>query len=161
MSCIQTPVWHFLGFAMIARTFALFVALLALLNLLGDLLWPGFDANIWWISFRLLPVWLGKAVLAVRGGDVWLERGVLSGTLIRLVQAQGARPPAREPLPADFRSALTARESEIVAFVAEGLTNKEVARRLCVSHETIKKHLKKVFVKLGVRHRTEVILHCG
>jgi DNA-binding NarL/FixJ family response regulator len=104
---------------------------------------------------------LGKAILAVRNGDVWLERGVLSGTLIRLVQAQGARPPARKPLPADFRSTLTARESEIVAFVAEGLTNKEVARRLYVSHETIKKHLKKVFVKLGVRHRTEVILHYG
>lgn len=107
------------------------------------------------------PDELGKAILAVRGGDVWLERWVLSGTLIRLVQAQGSGPPARRPLPADFRSALTARESEIVAFVAEGLTNKEVARRLSVSHETIKKHLKKVFVKLGLHHRAEVILHYG
>lgn len=102
---------------------------------------------------------LGKAILAVRGGDLWLERWVLSGTLIRLVQAPESGPAARRRLPADLRVALTARESEIVAFVARGMTNKEVARRLSVSHETIKKHLKKVFVKLGVRHRTEVILH--
>jgi uncharacterized SAM-binding protein YcdF (DUF218 family) len=50
---------------MIARTIALFVAILALGNLLGDLLWPGFDANIWWINLRLLPVWVGNVFLAV------------------------------------------------------------------------------------------------
>jgi DNA-binding NarL/FixJ family response regulator len=104
---------------------------------------------------------LGKAIVAVGRGDLWLERSVLSGTLTRLLQANGSRPSAGRRLPADLRSALTERESEVVAFVAEGLTNKEVARRLSVSHETVKKHLKKVFVKLGVRHRTEVILHYG
>ena len=50
---------------MTARAFALFVALLTIMNLLGDLLWPGFDASIWWISLGTLPVWLSKSLLAV------------------------------------------------------------------------------------------------
>jgi uncharacterized SAM-binding protein YcdF (DUF218 family) len=50
---------------MIARAFALFVALLTLMNLLGDVLWPGFDASIWWISLGSLPAWLSKSVLAM------------------------------------------------------------------------------------------------
>jgi hypothetical protein len=37
---------------MTARAFALFVALLTFMNLLGDLVWPGFDASLWWINFR-------------------------------------------------------------------------------------------------------------
>jgi uncharacterized SAM-binding protein YcdF (DUF218 family) len=49
---------------MTARIFALFVALLTLLNLLGNLLWPGFDASIWWISFGRLPAWMGQLLLA-------------------------------------------------------------------------------------------------
>ena len=40
---------------MITRAFALFIALLTFMNLLGDLAWPGFDANLWWISFGALP----------------------------------------------------------------------------------------------------------
>jgi len=50
---------------MTARAFALFVALLTIMNLLGDLLWPGFDASIWWISLGALPAWLSKFLLAV------------------------------------------------------------------------------------------------
>jgi len=50
---------------MTTRAFALFIALLTIMNLLGDLLWPGFDASIWWISFGTLPVWLSKSLLAV------------------------------------------------------------------------------------------------
>ena len=50
---------------MITRAFALFVALLTIMNLLGDLFWPGFDASIWWISLRIMPAWLSKFLLAV------------------------------------------------------------------------------------------------
>jgi len=49
---------------MITRAFALFVALLTTINLMGDLLWPDFDASIWWISLGVLPEWLGKSLLA-------------------------------------------------------------------------------------------------
>lgn len=50
---------------MIAQAFALFVALLTTLNLLGDLLWPGFDASLWWISLGSLPAWLSKFLLGL------------------------------------------------------------------------------------------------
>jgi len=50
---------------MISRAFALFVALLTIMNLLGDLLWPGFDASIWWINLGTLPAWLSQFLLAV------------------------------------------------------------------------------------------------
>lgn len=50
---------------MTARIFALFVAMLTTLNLLGDLLWPGFDGNLWWISFGTLPAWFANAILTM------------------------------------------------------------------------------------------------
>src|SRR5262249_11471994 len=50
---------------MVTRIFALFVALLTLANLTGDLLWPGFDGNSWWISFGPLPAWISNSLLAL------------------------------------------------------------------------------------------------
>ncbi len=51
---------------------------------------------------------------------------------------------------------LTERELEITELVAEGLTNREVAERLYVSHNTVKVHLRNIFVKTGVASRTEL-----
>ncbi len=52
-------------------------------------------------------------------------------------------------------AALTEREREILALVAEGLTNAQIARRLNVRTATVKFHLRNIFQKLGVRNRTE------
>lgn len=49
----------------------------------------------------------------------------------------------------------TAREMEILAQVAEGLTNAQIAHRLRVSDNTVKFHLQNLYLKLGVRNRTE------
>jgi DNA-binding NarL/FixJ family response regulator len=49
----------------------------------------------------------------------------------------------------------TDRELEILALVSEGLTNAQIARRLRVSDNTVKFHLQNVYLKLGVRNRTE------
>jgi len=46
---------HFLATPTTARVFALSIALLTIMNLLSDLLCPGFDASIWWISLEILP----------------------------------------------------------------------------------------------------------
>ncbi|MGC9520794.1 MAG: Kelch repeat-containing protein [Anaerolineae bacterium] len=51
---------------------------------------------------------------------------------------------------------LTERELEITELVAEGLTNREVAERLYLSHNTVKVHLRNIFVKTGVASRTEL-----
>jgi vancomycin permeability regulator SanA len=51
---------------MLSRVLAFFIGLFTLANLLGGLLWPGFDANLWWISFgHRLPVWLTDTLLAI------------------------------------------------------------------------------------------------
>ena len=51
---------------MSARASALFIGLFTLANLLGDVLWPGFDVNLWWISFgHRLPAWFTDALLAI------------------------------------------------------------------------------------------------
>lgn len=54
---------------------------------------------------------------------------------------------------------LTERETEILKFVAAGLANKEIARRLGISEKTVKVHLNNVFGKLGVQSRTQAALH--
>ncbi|MEW1722050.1 LuxR C-terminal-related transcriptional regulator [Streptomyces sp. NPDC093109] len=53
---------------------------------------------------------------------------------------------------------LTAKETEVVTLLAEGMTNKSIARSLAVSERTVKNHLRSVFVKLGATSRTEVAL---
>jgi DNA-binding NarL/FixJ family response regulator len=53
---------------------------------------------------------------------------------------------------------LTGREAQVVAHVRQGFTNKEIARRLGIQEDTVKKHLQAVFGKLGVRRRALVAL---
>ena len=57
------------------------------------------------------------------------------------------------------RGEVTEREREILALVAEGLTNAQIAHRLRVSDNTVKFHLQNLYLKLGVRNRTEAAAH--
>lgn len=50
---------------------------------------------------------------------------------------------------------LTVREKEIIAEVSKGLFDKEIASKICISTETVKKHVKNIYRKLGVRNRVE------
>jgi two-component system nitrate/nitrite response regulator NarL len=63
------------------------------------------------------------------------------------------RAPARAPEPATAR--LTARELEIVELVDRGLTNKEIARELCIELPTVKNHVHRILEKLGARRRAD------
>lgn len=58
----------------------------------------------------------------------------------------------------DVPCKLTGRESEVVAHVRQGFTNKEIARRLGIQEDTVKKHLQAAFGKLGVRRRALLAL---
>jgi two-component system, NarL family, response regulator DegU len=53
-----------------------------------------------------------------------------------------------------INSVLTDREIEIMHLVAKGCTNKQIAQKLFISEETVKKHLKNIFCKLKVSNRT-------
>ena len=58
---------------------------------------------------------------------------------------------------AEWRVLLTPREIEVLSAIAEGLTNKSIARRLDISLHTVKFHIESLFRKLGVRTRTEAV----
>jgi DNA-binding NarL/FixJ family response regulator len=91
------------------------------------------------------PDELGRAVRAAARGDVPLDpkaaRAVLSARI--------------GETPAD---ALSQREREVLAMVAEGLPNKLIARRLGISEKTVKAHLTSVFRQIGVTDRTQAAL---
>jgi LuxR family maltose regulon positive regulatory protein len=52
---------------------------------------------------------------------------------------------------------LSARESEILKLIAEGLSNKEIARALAITPETVKSHVKHIFIKLNVEKRAQAV----
>lgn len=52
---------------------------------------------------------------------------------------------------------VTVREAEVVGWLARGLTNKAIASKLQISSRTVQKHMERMFKKLGVRSRTELV----
>ena len=52
---------------------------------------------------------------------------------------------------------LTSREQEILELLSEGWTNNSIARKLAISINTVKYHLKKIFIKLGAANRIEAL----
>jgi len=98
------------------------------------------------------PAELVHAVRAVAAGDALLSPGVTK----RLVNEFAAR--SRQPRPTVELDALTEREREVMALVAEGLTNAEIAERLVVSPATAKTHVSRAMVKLGVRDRAQMVV---
>jgi DNA-binding NarL/FixJ family response regulator len=67
-----------------------------------------------------------------------------------------------EPAPAgagDLPDGLTPREAEVLALIAEGLTNGEIAGRLVVSAATVKSHVNHIFAKIGARDRAQAVVY--
>ncbi|MDO8705319.1 MAG: response regulator [Sulfuricaulis sp.] len=86
----------------------------------------------------------------LRGDNVVAKEMV--GTLARIVQGQTSEPPRRTAAPL---SDLTPRELEILRHVAEGQSNKMIARALSITDGTVKLHVKAILRKLGVHSRVE------
>ena len=90
----------------------------------------------------------------VPGGDAVIH-GRLWYRFSRPLQGRDADPrPA--PVTDDDPAALTPREREVAALLAEGLTNAEVARRLYISTKTAAVHVSNILAKLGMGSRAEV-----
>jgi len=99
------------------------------------------------------PDELLRAVRVVAAGDALLAPGVTR----RLIAEFADRQPRPGPAP-DALEELTEREREVVALVAHGLSNDEIARRLVVSPATAKTHVSRAMVKLGARDRAQVVV---
>jgi len=99
------------------------------------------------------PETLFDAVRIVAAGDALLAPGVTRRLIAEFARL---RPPQRTR-PADL-DALTRRELEILALVAAGLSNHEIAERLVLSNETVKTHVSHVLRKLGLRDRAQAVV---
>ncbi|MEV0636462.1 response regulator transcription factor [Streptomyces sp. NPDC050619] len=92
-----------------------------------------------------------RAVRSVLSGDAGLSPSIQRRLLERLADPE---PPAA---PAESPDGLTARETEVLALIAEGLSNQEIARRLHVSTATVKTHINNLFAKTGLRDRAQAV----
>jgi two-component system nitrate/nitrite response regulator NarL len=99
--------------------------------------------------FRLLA----KCIQCVQAGQVWASSREMQFVLEALTQ------PALAQFNGIGGSLLSAREIDVVRRVAEGLTNREIAQRLSLTEHTIKNYLFRIFDKLGVSSRVELVLY--
>ncbi|CAL9275212.1 MULTISPECIES: response regulator [Streptomyces] len=103
---------------------------------------------------------LAEAVRVVAAGDALLAPGV-TRRLITEFSRMRDRP--RTPLKERVGD-LTERETEVLALIAQGLSNAEIAGRLVVAEQTVKTHVGRILVKLGLRDRTQAAVYayeCG
>ena len=93
-----------------------------------------------------------RAVRVIASGDALLSPGVTR----RLVAEFAARTRPARPVPG--LAELTSREREVVALVASGLSNEEIAARIYVSQSTVKTHVARSMMKLGARDRAQLVV---
>ncbi len=99
------------------------------------------------------PTELIRAVRAVDRGDA-----LLSPSVTRRLIAEFTARPARPALTPPAMSVLTDREREVVALVAQGLTNDEIAAELVLSPATARTHVSRAMVKLQARDRAQLVV---
>lgn len=100
--------------------------------------------------FRLLC----KCIHSVYEGQVWATSEQLRSLLNVITQV-----PSLRTVNALGSKLLTYREEQVVALVADGLSNKEIAKELNLSEHTIKKYIFHIFEKVGVSSRVELVLY--
>jgi DNA-binding NarL/FixJ family response regulator len=97
---------------------------------------------------------LFEAVRVVAAGDALLAPAVTR----RLISEFARLRPRQDSAPPAALDSLTARETQVLRLVAEGLSNPEIAERLVVTEETVKTHVSRVLTKLGLRDRTQAVV---
>ena len=99
------------------------------------------------------PAELLQAVRVVARGDALLSPGV-TRRLITDLASRPERPPPRD----EILARLTDRERQVLALVAEGLSNDEIAGRLFLSPLTSKTHVSRIMTKLNARDRAQLVV---
>ena len=86
-----------------------------------------------------------SAVRAVAAGQLWAGRKIVSNVLLNVLRESKHR--------------LTFRESEILGLLSNGLTNSEIGKRLFISPQTVRWHLRSLYSKLGTHDRSRAVMH--
>ncbi|MFF5496208.1 response regulator [Streptomyces aquilus] len=94
---------------------------------------------------------LAEAVRVVAAGDALLAPGITRRLITEFSRLDNRpKPPLKERV-----GELTERETEVLSLIAQGLSNAEIAQRLVVAEQTVKTHVGRILVKLGLRDRTQ------
>jgi DNA-binding NarL/FixJ family response regulator len=96
---------------------------------------------------------LADAVRVVAAGDAVITPSVTRRLIAEFAHLGGPRAPTRAKL-----EGLTERETEVLALIAGGLSNAEIADRLVVAEQTVKTHVGRILAKLGLRDRAQAIV---
>lgn len=97
---------------------------------------------------------LCKCILRVAAGQIWANTEQLNYLLETISEV-----PAMRVLNTRGATLLTPREEQVVALVVEGMGNRLIARELSLSEHTIKKYMFRIFEKLGISSRVELVLY--
>ena len=87
-----------------------------------------------------------KAISAVADGDIWIDKKIVKNLIYGL-----------NALGSEKSTQLTKQEKNVVDLIAKGFRNKEIAQRLNISEPTVKTHLYRIFRKLNIKNRSELI----
>jgi len=98
---------------------------------------------------------LAEAIRAVARGEVFIQPSV-TGKVVAEFARLSERDHRRQVQP--LIEPLSAREIEVLALLAEGLSNREIGERLCIAAGTAKNHISSILSKLDVRDRTQAVL---
>jgi len=102
---------------------------------------------------RSSPEVLIEGIKVVASGD-----GLLAPSVTRRLIQEFARQPEPPEPPTAPLGMLTQREREVLTMVGAGLSNREVAARLYISEATVKTHVKRILMKLGLRDRIQAVV---
>jgi DNA-binding NarL/FixJ family response regulator len=106
------------------------------------------------------PDLIVKSIRKVHSGEIWLDSHTTAAVMRQFSTAlEGGHTSTSNSGKGRERSPLSAREREIVALVAQGYKNKEMAEKMFISEQTVKNHLHNIFDKLGVSDRLELALY--
>ncbi|WP_344449034.1 response regulator transcription factor [Actinocorallia aurantiaca] len=97
---------------------------------------------------------LAEAVRIIAAGDALLSPSVTRRLISEFSRLGGPRAPSAKRI-----DDLTERETEVLALIAQGLSNVEVAARLVVAEQTVKTHFGRILQKLGLRDRAQAIVY--
>jgi DNA-binding NarL/FixJ family response regulator len=106
------------------------------------------------------PDLIVKSIRKVNAGEIWLDSHTTAAVMRQFQTGQESSGAAQAGGKGGReRSPLSSREREIVALVAQGYKNKEMAEKMFISEQTVKNHLHNIFDKLGVSDRLELALY--
>ena len=97
---------------------------------------------------------LCKCIRCIHAGQIWADSSQLQWIFKTLAEREPARIVSAKGIPL-----LTPREDQIAHMVAEGLPNHEISSKLVVSLHTVKNHLYRIYRKLGISNRVELVLY--